>query len=50
MTSLVLVRHGQSQWRRRSFDVPPPALDMNHEYHPSKDKNSLILKTKLCLS
>ena len=33
-------KHGDEQvhiWRR-SFDVPPPALDVNHEYHPSKDK------------
>ncbi len=32
-------KHGDEQvhiWRR-SFDTPPPQLDMDHEYHPSKD-------------
>ena len=32
-------KHGDEQvhiWRR-SFDVPPPQVDMDHEYHPSKD-------------
>ncbi|WP_427452432.1 2,3-diphosphoglycerate-dependent phosphoglycerate mutase [Litorimonas sp. WD9-15] len=32
-------KHGDEQvhiWRR-SFDVPPPQIDMNSEYHPSKD-------------
>lgn len=32
-------KHGDEQvhiWRR-SFDVPPPQIDMDHEYHPSKD-------------
>lgn len=32
-------KHGDEQvhiWRR-SFDVPPPQIDKDHEYHPSKD-------------
>ena len=32
-------KHGDEQvhiWRR-SFDTPPPQIDMDHEYHPSKD-------------
>ena len=32
-------KHGDDQvhiWRR-SFDVPPPQIDMDHEYHPSQD-------------
>jgi 2,3-bisphosphoglycerate-dependent phosphoglycerate mutase len=32
-------KHGDEQvhiWRR-SFDVPPPSIDMDSEYHPSKD-------------
>lgn len=32
-------KHGDEQvhiWRR-SFDVPPPMIDMDSEYHPSKD-------------
>jgi len=33
-------KHGDEQvhiWRR-SFDTPPPQIDMDSEYHPSKDK------------
>ena len=32
--------HGDEQvhiWRR-SFDVPPPQIDADHEYHPAKDR------------
>ena len=32
-------KHGDEQvhiWRR-SFDTPPPQIDMDHEYHPSND-------------
>ena len=32
-------KHGDEQvhiWRR-SFDIPPPQIDMDHEYHPSND-------------
>lgn len=33
-------KHGDEQvhiWRR-SFDIPPPQIDMDSEFHPSKDK------------
>ncbi len=33
-------KHGDEQvhiWRR-SFDVPPPQIDVSHEYHPSHDR------------
>ncbi len=36
-------KHGKDQvhiWRR-SFDVPPPQIDVDHEYHPSKDDKYL---------
>jgi len=36
-------KHGKDQvhiWRR-SFDVPPPQIDADHEYHPSKDDKYL---------
>ena len=42
-------KHGDEQvhiWRR-SFDVPPPALDMDHEYHPSKDKKYAHIDPKV---
>jgi 2,3-bisphosphoglycerate-dependent phosphoglycerate mutase len=33
-------KHGEDQVKiwRRSYDVPPPALDLNDERHPSKDR------------
>lgn len=32
-------KHGADQVKiwRRSFDIPPPLLDADHEYHPSQD-------------
>ncbi len=34
------VKHGEDQVKiwRRSYDVPPPALELNDERHPSKDR------------
>jgi 2,3-bisphosphoglycerate-dependent phosphoglycerate mutase len=35
----VAVRHGADQVKvwRRSYDIPPPALDEGHEFFPGKD-------------
>ncbi|MGB0906813.1 MAG: 2,3-diphosphoglycerate-dependent phosphoglycerate mutase [Maricaulaceae bacterium] len=38
-------KHGDEQVRiwRRSFDVPPPQIDMDSEFHPSKDEKYAML-------
>jgi 2,3-bisphosphoglycerate-dependent phosphoglycerate mutase len=33
----------QTKLWRRSYDVPPPKLDTDHEYHPSKDARYRLL-------
>ena len=42
-------KHGDEQvhiWRR-SFDVPPPAIDTAHEYHPSHEEKYADIDPKL---
>merc|ERR1711971_1314715 len=41
-----VTKHGADQtlvWRR-SFDVPPPPLEKDNKYHPSKEKKYKALK------
>src|SRR5690606_19973129 len=42
-------RHGEDQVKiwRRSYDVPPPAMDMNDPRHPSKDPRYKNVDPKL---
>src|SRR5688572_19163064 len=39
-------RHGEDQVKiwRRSYDIPPPPLDKNHEHWPGRDRRYASLK------